>query len=265
VLTGLNARGGTSVWSKITPPNYLYAKHSTRRVKRDGINYDLDISNVVDHAIYFQLEGDLFESVQAELKKAEVIFDIGANIGSTAMYFAKTSPQATVYAFEPHPQTLQRSLANIKLNPFQNIQFHNVGLGARIDKLKLFEVNSNNPGMNRIIDEVNNFPFVEIEIDTIDNFVGKHEISKIDFIKIDVEGFEFNVIAGGESSLRRHLPTLFIELDDNNLKDNGRSARELVAALYHFGYKNIFRVDNRKIIKVEDDFSNCHFDIVVQR
>lgn len=265
VLTGLNARSVGGLWSKITPPNYLYRKGSVRTVNRDGIKYNLDISHVVDHAIYFQLEGDIFDSVQEELRNAHVVFDIGANIGSTAMYFARLNPSAAVHAFEPHPQTLQNAINNIKLNPFTNIRFHNIGFGDRPSKLKLSEVNSANPGMNRIIDGDHDFPFVEIDIDTIDNFTTRNSIAKIDFIKIDVEGFEYNVIAGGEKSLRKDHPTLFIELDDNNLRDNHSSARQLIAALYDFGYTNVYRVDDNSRITIDTNFTDCHFDIVVKK
>jgi len=74
---------------KLVPPEYLYSEGSIRQVKRNDINYTLDISNLVDHYIYFGLDKINFTPVLASIQEAKVIFDIGANIGSTAMYFSQ--------------------------------------------------------------------------------------------------------------------------------------------------------------------------------
>jgi hypothetical protein len=57
---------------------------------------------------------------------------------------------------------------------------------------------------------------------------------------------------------------LFIELDDSNLKKNNKSAKELIALLLSFGYKEIHRADNLKPVSTDDDFKGCHYDIIVK-
>ena len=112
---------------KIIPPDYLYKKGSLRYITRKGINYKLDISNVVDHYLYFQIDDFEYDSILDELKKARVILDIGANIGTTSLFFASINPNAQIISFEPHPHTIKRAEENIKLNNFQNIDLINIG------------------------------------------------------------------------------------------------------------------------------------------
>lgn len=118
--------------------------------------------------------------------------------------------------------------------------------------------------MNRIIAENKNLPYKEIEIDSLDNILSERQISKIDFIKIDVEGFEYAVLAGGKKSIMQSKPIMFIELDDNNMRENNKSARELIELLLSFGYREIFRADNLIPVTATDNFNNCHYDIIAK-
>ena len=113
---------------KIIPANYLFSKGTNRSVTRDGINLNLDISNVVDHYLYFGLTDSHYDSVLEDIKKSKVIFDIGANIGATALYFAHINPDAEVYACEPHPDTYKKARENLQLNDCKNITLMNIGL-----------------------------------------------------------------------------------------------------------------------------------------
>ena len=254
-----------SIWTKFVPPNYLYPLKTIRTGSRDNINYTFDISNFVDHFIYFGYKEGLFDPVKEDILKSKAIFDIGANIGWSAMYFSGLNQEARIYAFEPHPRTFERAQGNFKLNNFPNVSFFQLGLGNKPDAVKLFEVDVHNPGMNRIIPgSQDEFPYVTITIDTIDNFVATQKIERIDFIKIDVEGFEFNVLQGGRKTLQEQRPVLFIELDDNNLRENNSSAFELINLLFSYGYQTIYRADTYVPVSVNTDFTSCHFDIVVK-
>ncbi|MFA6149734.1 MAG: FkbM family methyltransferase [Chitinophagaceae bacterium] len=253
----------SSFLRKLIPPDYLYKNGTYRVVQRNGINYKLDISNVVDHFIYFEIDDPGFLSIKDTVKGAKVILDIGANIGSTALYFASLNTNAKILAFEPHPDTFKRATENIKLNDFKNIDLINLGLGEEKAQLRLYQVNEHNPGMNRIIAEDRDLPYKIIEVDILDKILDERNISKVDFIKLDVEGFEYSVLAGAANTLKSH-PVLFIELDDNNLKENNRSAKELIDLLSSAGYKQFLRADNMSEIDKKQNFDNCHYDIIVK-
>ena len=264
IIKKINAAKPGNIWIKMVPPNYLYAAKSIRKVSRNNINYVLDISNVVDHFIYFGFKERVFDPVKEEIERSQVIFDVGANIGTTSMYFASMNKMAKVFAFEPHPGTFCRAMENLQANNFRNIFFYQLGFGSKPDHVKLYEVNANNPGMNRVIPGNNDFPFVTITIDAIDNFVENRDIKKIDFIKIDVEGFESEVISGAKYTLQKQKPVLFLEVDDNNLRDNNSSAHELIKILLSYGYTSFYRADTNTPVNPDTDFKDCHYDVIAR-
>jgi hypothetical protein len=129
--------------------------------------------------------------------------------------------------------------------------------------LRLYEVDKHNPGNNRILKKDADLPSVDIQLLNLDDFLSNKEDFKIDFIKIDVEGYEYNVLLGAEATLKKHHPLLFIELDDNYLISQGKSAKMILELLISYNYHSFKRADSKEIITFENDFSNCHFDIIV--
>lgn len=253
-------------WVRLIPSNYLYPKNSLREVSRNGIIYLLDISDLMEHAIYFGYEDYATKKLFELAKDRKVIIDVGVNIGSTLFNFARLSPDGVIVGFEPDPTNFQKAENNLKLNNFKNIILKRKGLGNENIKTKLFKVNEQNAGMNRILDnssknDTDKFDFEEIAVVRFDDFVIKNNFPQIDLIKIDVEGYELKVLIGAQNSLERYKPTLFIELDDNNLKDQKDSAHKLILFLENLQYK-IYKADDESIVSSADNFSNCIFDIV---
>jgi hypothetical protein len=82
-------------------------------------------------------------------------------------------------------------------------------------------------------------------------------------IKVDVEGFELHVLRGAEKTLRQCKPALFIELDDNNLSDQGDSAEKLVSYLEDLGYA-ITDAGTGAPVRSGKPFTNCHTDIIAR-
>lgn len=260
--TGAGKLGGFV--SKLVPPGYLYKKKTYRTVIRNGITYRLDISNSIDNFVYFNFPEKTYDTVTDVIKQADVIIDIGANIGITTLFFASLNEKAKVYAFEPHLKSFMRCKENASLNNFKNITYLNKGLGAVKGFEKLYEIRENNPGMNRILKENKNVPFTTITIDTLDDFTRDKNISKIDFIKIDVEGYEYEVIYGGRKTIAESKPVMLVELDDNNLREHNRSARELLLLLQELGYNTFYHAIEHTVLLPENDFRNCHFDVVAK-
>lgn len=255
-------RTGNAFFLRLVPSEQFYKKGSLRAINKNGINYNLDISNIVDNYIYFGVPDRTFDSVVNKIKEARVILDVGANIGSTALMFARLNPNAVIYAFEPHNVTYKRALRNISINKFKNIELIQKGLGEQPRVVKLYEVAENNPGANRILEEGNDYPSTEIEIDTIDNIVRQKNLATVDFIKMDVEGYEFSVLKGAINTLLKYHPVLHIELDNGNLQQHNLTANMLLNFLIDAGYTNIYRADDLKKITPEDNLTDCHCNII---
>lgn len=254
-------------WSKLSPPNYLYAPETFRSAVRNGVKYDLDINKYIDHSLYFGFYDYSLDKLLNLAEGKKVVIDVGANIGLTAVNIAKILPDAKIYGFEPDKDNISRAEYLLKINHVENCRLINSGLGNERKDAKLFKVQSDNPGMNRILkesEEITDVTFSEITVVTLDDFAKENKIENIDLIKIDVEGYELKVLEGASEIIRDSSPDLFIELDDNNLKEQNDSAVKLISFLESFGYE-ISRADTDEKLISKNVYDNCHFDIVCKR
>ena len=143
----------------------------------------------------------------------DTIFDIGANIGWYSNHLSKKLPNSTIYAFEPIPETFAQIKRNTELNQSKNIILNNVALSDKIQTLTFFyspTVTGASSSVN--ITENKSMVKLECQTNTIDNFMKETDITKLDFIKCDVEGAEFMVYKGGAETLAKHTPIIFTEM-----------------------------------------------------
>jgi len=144
---------------------------------------------------------------------SRVVLDIGANIGCTAIFLGDIVE--SVYAFEPSPTTFAFLEKNILNSGKNNIISQNFGLGAESTRTTLTFSPSNRSGgfvSNQI--QVDRDHVTEtITIKTLDEVIRLLDIQHIDFIKIDVEGFEKNVICGAMETILINKPVIVLELN----------------------------------------------------
>ena len=248
--------------ARLIPPEYLYAKGSWRNVERHGVKLRLDLSNTTDHGAFYDLLDIGDEHLNRRIRPTDVVVDIGANIGVRSLAFSRAVPQGRVISFEPHPHTFARLKEHVDMNAPGNVTFVNKGVGQHVDTARLYQVVETNSGMNRILSDTGSaasLPFVEVHLSPLEPMLEAAGVPHVDVIKVDVEGFEMEVLLGARAVIERDHPTLFIELDDDNLKESGSSAPALVAWLRDRGY------DVRDAItegSLPTDLAHCHFDIL---
>ncbi|MBL7954331.1 MAG: FkbM family methyltransferase [Flavobacteriales bacterium] len=253
-----------SVWVKLVPPEYTYAPGSWRKVERHGLRWRLDLGNINDHALFFDPAYAADDVLFGLVGPNSRVVDIGGNIGSYALRFAKKATAGNVVTFEPHPNTFAKLQANLALNKLANLRAINVGIGAEEATHRLHEVVASNSGMNRIITTAAvdpTMPYVEVKVLPLSKALSGAGLEKVDLLKIDVEGFEDAVLVGSADVILRDKPILFIELIDGNLKENGASARQLVDRVVAWGYKVTEAVSGRSIAD-DDPLAGCAMDVV---
>ncbi|WP_339775768.1 FkbM family methyltransferase [uncultured Methylophaga sp.] len=215
----------------------------------DGISYELDLTEVIDSAIYFNQsrEPHTTNALKRLCKPGMIVIDIGANVGSHTLPLAKSvGNKGKVYAIEPVPWALDKLRKNLALNRFTNVQIHPIALSDYTDEnaefslRASFKTTSENPvNKDGGLSESwwNACENVSVRVDTLDNFIEKENIAHVDVIKLDVDGFEVKVLKGAERILQSFKPIILMELAPSWLIEKGDSIEELLSYLTKCGYK----------------------------
>ncbi len=149
-------------------------------------------------------------------KNLGAILDIGANIGNHSLRFSKFS--RVVYSFEPNPIVCDRLVANIQLNDALNIKVRTFGLGMDDAVLPFFAPTSDtsfgNMGTGTFVlaEAPNDAKYMELQIRNGDAVVKEESPGRIDAIKIDVQGFETDVLIGLAKTIGEHFPVIWFEV-----------------------------------------------------
>lgn len=248
---------------KLVPNPYQYSEGTFRVVRQNGTAFCVDISDYIGHYIYFGFQDLGVDKLFSLCKEDFCVLDIGTNIGWTALNFARIAKDGRVMGFEPDPYNFDRCASNIALNNFKNIIVFPIGLGNENRQMEMEIRTPTNRGGNRIYRNSRNESRM-VEVERLDDFAPLKECERIDLIKIDVEGYELNVLRGAIHTLKKYKPVLFIELDDNNLKDQGDSAAALIEFLLKNGYREIHHAETGVTLVGVTDFDDCHYDIVAR-
>ena len=246
---------------RLVPRHIQYNENDIRKVTRNGINFELTLNNYNDFLVYFgidnQNKGKIYELVREDFH----VFDVGTNIGEVILNIAKRAKNGVVHGFEPVPYNFNKVSHNISLNDFDNIILNNIALSDREETLFFDdeEVKGHSGLISMNKQKIQNSK--EVKAITFDSYVKANDIKKMDFIKIDIEGFELNFLKGAEKSIRKFKPILFMEVDDSNLKKQNTSAKELIGWLESLEIYQIADVYG-KTVKSSDKFEGEHFDVV---
>lgn len=246
--------------ARLVPHEYMYPKGSRREAQRQGFRWILDLSDAVDHYLYFGFAEPGFDRLLQLIGPESRIIDVGANIGMLTLPFARKASNGRVVSFEPDPSNRARLVEHLTLNGIRNVRVEAFGLGSEERTHRLYKVVGTNSGMNRIVlgePASERFAFNEVHVARLDHLRPQLGLDRVDLIKIDVEGFEMEVLMGAEHTLREFRPTLYIELDDENLRENGSSAAELVGFLQARGYAVTEAITSDPL---RQDLTGCHLD-----
>ena len=141
-----------------------------------------------------------------------IFIDIGANIGHHSLFMSNFC--SLVHAYEPYEAVSKQLEDKISYNNIKKIQLHKVGLGQKDCELDFYAPKGSNTGTGSFVamhDTQNNQLFGKLQIVNGDHHISSLNLNHIDLIKIDVEGFEKDVLIGLEKTLQKFRPIIFME------------------------------------------------------
>ena len=199
----------------------------------------------MDQYIYLNgvYEDHILDLILKYLPSDGIFMDIGANIGLHSLFAAsllkRHGGKGIVYAFEPVPKLRDQLLRSFSSNGFDNAQIFDYAVGNENKTSTIFH-NMGNMGASSLIPSFEGSVGTSIQIKRLDDEFGAG--ARVDFIKIDVEGFESQVIDGAKSLISAQKPVLVIEFSfgtpDSSLLHHRRLILQYLLSIY-----NIFDIE----------------------
>lgn len=164
--------------------------------------------------IYGGWEPELHALMAKYVKPGDVAYDLGANFGIFTIFLARlVGPEGRVYAFEPLPHTMADLKANVERNDLRNVEYAAYAVADTVGRARFHIGSQLGSGHLDSTDHLHpkKGEAVDVPVTTLDEFVSKGNRPP-QFLKIDVEGAEGAVLAGGRTVLNKHRPILAIEV-----------------------------------------------------
>lgn len=191
-----------------------------RIITRGGIKFEIDISEGIDLNLFLlgNFQKHVYKNAISHIKQDAAIIDVGGNVGAISLFLAKDIKQGHVYAFEPTTFALDKFQRNIELNPdlasritlyqsFVSSQNEEASALEAYSSWKLDEGTKKHAVHGGTIMSSENVPST-----TIDSFCKSNNILRIDFIKIDTDGHEYDVLKGAKETIRKYKPDVVFEV-----------------------------------------------------
>ena len=235
IPTKLKIRGARLIAAFIAFARKCAGLQNITVVQRGGLNWSLDLREGIDFAIYLTgyFEPNTISSYKRILRNGDVAIDIGANIGSHTLHLANAvGPDGKVLAFEPTAEIFSKLKENLRLNHLL------------VDRVQAFQIMLREQNGMEVPKEIfARWPLKELseahplhggvavstegaEAKTLDTMVLEHGIENVKLIKLDVDGFETEVLSGATETIERDKPAVIFEYspytsEEKNIDPNG--------------------------------------------
>lgn len=181
------------------------------------------------------------------VKKGDIVLDIGANIGFYTKILAElVGENGKVYAFEPDKTNFSYLMKNV--GHLRNVEFHNKAVSEKSGKITLYHSDLLNVDHKTYATE-NYTSTSEIECVAIDDIIPNH---KVDFIKIDIQGYEYFAFQGMQAVFQKNETLKIItELYPYGLTNSGISVKQFITALKKYSF-HFYLMNNNKLSVLQE-------------
>jgi FkbM family methyltransferase len=224
----------------------LFGLGTRCQVMRDGLRYDLDLSQAIDLTIFVlgRFEPSTVAAFRRYVKPGATVLDIGANIGAQTLQLARlVGPNGRVLSFEPTDFAFAKLRRNLELNP---------QIAGQVTALQYFLTAGDRNALPHSVYSSWALPrsadahekHLGLRMATagargaaLDRVLAEQGVERVDLVKLDVDGFECDVLAGASDMIRRDRPTFVMEIMPYGLVEQGASLEQFLSFFLPFGYR----------------------------
>jgi FkbM family methyltransferase len=200
-------------------------RNRTVTVVRRNIRYSLDLAECIELSVYLNVfERDTVAFIEKLRLVGATALDIGANVGAHALPLGKlVGPNGRVFAFEPTDDAFRRLQRNIALNPF-NVKAFRIALSDE----NLPQQENVFKGSFRFDEKPPAASSTPVDLVRLDDWCVEQGVRRVDFVKLDVDGFEYRVLRGGRGVLSQ-FPLIVMEVGSWHFSDPATNPLNLLA------------------------------------
>jgi FkbM family methyltransferase len=196
----------------------LYLDHHNIYVKIKGARYsfiyrsvDYDDLNMMcrENLKYWESSSREIFSILSLTSKCAV--DIGSYTGVYTLVAAKTNKKISTISFEPNPDLYATLVKNIRINRLKNFKLEQLALDKEIGSATLYLNHERYTSIGSLIKSSESGKKMAVDRTTLDAYCFKNNVVFVDLIKIDVEGYEINILEGAKETLEKYSPIILME------------------------------------------------------
>jgi FkbM family methyltransferase len=214
-----------------------------------GVTYELDLSDTIGASLYYSgtFEAQTERLIESRLEPGMVAVDVGANFGYHTFRLAQgVGPTGRVLAIEPMTEAWNRLRASAALNNFRQVTYIQAGLSDADEGVATVAFKSHYD-----VDGSEHIEPGRVRVTTLDVLVAEQGFQRVDFIKIDVDGYEAKVFRGARGTLERWRPDVLFEISPGMMAELGDRAGDVFALLDELGYR-LLDEDRRPVVDRAD-------------
>lgn len=218
-----------------------------------GLRMRLRLSDHMQRRIFWMgyYSTDIVAILKEILEPEMVVIDVGANIGEITLVSAQmVGDKGKVVSFEPVRSIAEQLAEHVQINNLKQVVIKSEGLGKeKHENMPIYascgqDVADAHNGLASLYSRgEGEEPLGYISVTTLDDSVGMLGLHRLDLIKIDIEGGEYNCLLGAENVLKQYHPMLIVEVQEFTAQQAGWKTEELFQYLEKFGY-GFFTIGN---------------------
>ena len=214
------------------------------RVKRNDINWELDLREGIDLTIFIfnNFEKDILKISKKLIKNSQIdIIDIGCNMGVHSLNFARSYKNSKIFSIEATNFAYNKLLKNLNLNPkINNVDPYQLFLTNKSSKQR-HVYSSWNLDNNKKLQHNKHLGILKSTSNaktlSLDNFTKKMKIQRKTLIKLDVDGNELFIFKSAKNYIKKYKPYIIMELAPYLYKEYGYSSADLLNFILSYNYK----------------------------